>query len=658
MYKYTEWTPLEADNTYEYISAGVWNREMKFDKSVFPTSIKVGGNEILYSPVELNAEFGDIKGIWEKHQVVFHEKNYEKAVYTVTQTAENLIVNADITIEFDGFVKVDFRLIPFWGPHWVSQDNIDNKPRLTKLYIDIPVKNEYAGLMHYWPNCDSGVCLSGNVINSHATPEGITKFAFKPYMWTGWEYGGLGICCESDKNFEINNPDECMTIEKHKDYTNIRIHILDDTPKDWKERYDVWGDNINLIAYSFAFQATPVKQFENTNLREWRAVHIGGIQNSPVFDEVKGNGDTIAEKIAGSGANWIILHEDWTVIQNYGLPKDEKIFKRFVRDCHKLGLKVMVYFGYEVSTLYPGFNDVYNEYLNKNLKGNTVGGWQRSPMQRDYTVCYNSGYSDVMIKRVEHVMDEYGVDGIYTDGTYVPWECANEAHGCGYRDAEGNLHFTYPVFAVREHVKKMYKAVHSRGGRIDTHQSSCCLMATLGFVDSYYDGENIQSFLQSDLRNMKSDAFRTEFMGLNMGIPCNFISYTNKNFTMRMLAGITLIHNVFPRANKMENVDFMANIWRIYDEFGTETADWYPYYEKQDIKIQNEYTYLSYYKKGDEVLLIITSHDKDLKEIQIELDDVYTKSQNMLDESTVTLAGNRLSMPVNYADVNIVKITK
>lgn len=187
MFKFTEWAPLETENTYESISTRVWNREMEFDRSIFPTSIKVGGNEILHSPIELKAEFGDKEGVWEKQQVIHHESTDEKAVYTVTQTAENLIVNADVTIEFDGLVKVDFRLIPFWGPHWISQENYDNKPRLTKLYIDIPIKNEYATLMHYWPNCDSGVCLSGDVINSHATPDEGKKFSFKPYMWLGME---------------------------------------------------------------------------------------------------------------------------------------------------------------------------------------------------------------------------------------------------------------------------------------------------------------------------------------------------------------------------------------------------------------------------------------------------------------------------------------
>ena len=658
--EFKEWTGVSAENTYDSIKAGVLGREIEFSKSVFPTSIKIEGEEILYAPISLTAMFSDIKGEWTNQNVVLTEKTDELVRYSVAQTAENLIVNADVTIEFDGFIRVDLRLIPFWSFHK------DNMPRLTKLYIDIPIKKKYSTLMHFWPNCESGVCLSGKVLNSYETPMGDTDFAFKPYMWTGWEYGGLGICCESDKNFEIDNSEKCMSVSSNEEYTNIHIALLDNAPADWKRRRDEWGNNINPITYSFALQPTPVKKFNNNNLREWRAFHMGNIGGSrenaadgSIFEKVSGTGDTLLEKIAQKGVRWLILHEDWSAIQNYGLPYDEERFKQLARDCHELGMKLMVYFGYEVSSLYPGFNDVCDEYLNKNIHGNFVGGWQREPMQRDFTVCYKGGYSDVMIDRVKYVMDVLGVDGIYTDGTYVPWECANEAHGCGYRDKSGQLKYAYPIYAVREHVKKLYKAVHERGGVIDTYQSSCSMMATLGFADSYYDGENIQGMLQADISNMKMDSFRTEFMGLNMGIPCNFISYTDDKFTMEIISGITLLHNVYPRANKLSDLDFVSEIWGIYDNFAIDKAQWFPYWEKQEISVDNDKAYVSYYKKDNALLLIITSYDKNASEVKLTLDGEYNEARNMLaPEKTVSVDGKMLTVPVESTKISIIEVKR
>lgn len=645
-------TPLEVSNTLTSIKAKVWNRDIVFEKSLFPTSIKVGEKEILYAPIQLKAVFGDKEAKWENHYVIMHEKSDERALYTVSQSAEDIIVNADVTIEFDGFIKVDFRIIPFWNKPWAEGE--PKRTTLTGLYINIPLKNEFSYLYHYWPNCDSGVNLANNVINSDATPNGKTTLAFKPYIWAGWENGGLGVACESDRNFYVDKKDECIVIDKNKEFTNIKISLLEHLPKEWQERPDIWANNQKPIFYSFAFQPTPAKEFEKNNLKDWRAFHLYDVQNFPIFDEVKENGDTLLEKIAKKGAKWLILHEDWTLIQNYGMPYDEKVFKRFADDCHKLGMKLMVYFGYEISSLYPGFNEIADIQLNKNLKGNFVGGWQRLPMQRDYTVCYNGGYSETFIKRVEYVMDNLGVDGIYTDGTYVPWECANDAHGCGYTDENGERHCTYPIYAVREHVKKLYKAVHERGGRVDTHQSSCCLMPTLAFADSYFDGENIQPFLKKDIRNLKTDSFRAEFMGTNLGIPCNFISYTTPEFTMEMLSGITLIHNVFPRANKTEDLEYISKLWEIYDDFETENAEWFPYWEEQQISVKTPDCYVSYYKKENALFLIAVSYNDD--KIEVELDSKYSKAFDVLKNTEITIKGNSLSIDCEFSKVKIIKI--
>ena len=645
------WTPVSENHTQAAITAEVWNRRITLDRSVLPTSIQVGGRELLHGPITLNADFSGKTGEWGAHRVIATEQTPERVRYSVAQSTENLIVNADVSLEFDGFLRVDLSLIPFWS------FDPDNVPRLTGLSMDIPIRRACAPLFHFWPNCESGVCLSGKVLNSFALPpEGLT-LPFKPYLWSGWEEGGLGICCESDRGFELADPARCVTVSVHDDFVNLHIALLDHTPADWAGRADAWGNNVNPISFSFGFQPTPVKPFPNANLQNWRAFHLYDVQHSTIFDPPKGDGSTMLEQIAASGANWLILHEDWTVIQNYGLPRDESEFRAFVQAAHRLGLRVMVYFGYEVSSLLPGFAGVCGDYLNKNTRGNFVGGWQREPMQRDFTVCYHGGYSDVMLKRVCHAMDDYGVDGIYTDGTYVPWECANEAHGCGWRDARGTLHEVYPIFAVREHVKKLYRAVHARGGVVDTHQSSCCLMATLAFADSYFDGENIQGFISEDIRRMRMDVFRAEFLGRNMGIPCNFISYTNQGFDMKMILGFTLVNGVLPRANRMADLPVMAAVWRILDDFGTQEAQWHPYYQNPPVRA--DHGWVSYYQKDDALLLFLYCSDPEVSAVTVTLNGDYTSARECLDPAVQPQQnGTQLVVPVQFAHVRIVEVRR
>lgn len=651
MKSFDEWTPVCAENSEDTIKIGVWNRDIVFERSVLPTSVKIGGEEILCSPITLTAEFSGERGEWEKQYCFLTEQTEERVSYAVSQTARNLIVNANLTIEFDGLIKIDLRIIPFWCY------SKENEPKITKLYIDIPVKRKYSKYFHFWPNCESGVSLSKEILNSYEINKERECLPFKPYIWTGWEYGGIGLCCESDEGFELDNAEECITVTADEEYTNIHIALLDHMPADWQGRREDWGNNLNPICYTLGIQATPVKPMRKNYLSEHKIAYCHFAGDDSVYKRVEGRGDTFIEKMHKKGVKYIFLHENWSLIQNYGFPKDEERLKQFVDDCHSLGMKVVPYFGYEMSSLYPDFSAKRNEYLVKNTKGNFVGGWQRPPMQRDFIACYHGGYGEIMTERVINAMDKYGMDGIYTDGTYVPWECANEEHGCGYRDRYGRLHEIYPIFAAREHVKRLYKAVHERGGIIDTHQSSCCLMATLAFADSYIDGENIQGMLQESIENMRLDSFRAEYMGLNMGLPAAFISYTNAETGIEKIAGVGLLHNIYPRAS-INDLDYMSEVWRVLDGFAADSAEWLPYWENRLLTAKNKKTYISCYKKEDELLAVIVCYDKEHTEITLDTDTKYTLAYDELNGGEPLKINNGiLTVPIKYAELCLVRIT-
>ena len=39
-----------------------------------------------------------------------------------------------------------------------------------------------------------------------------------------------------DKNFELENADECIIVDRNEKFTNIRIALLDHLPKEWQKR--------------------------------------------------------------------------------------------------------------------------------------------------------------------------------------------------------------------------------------------------------------------------------------------------------------------------------------------------------------------------------------------------------------------------------------
>lgn len=575
-----------------------------FNNSILPTEIEIDGENILAKPVCLNMEFVEPCGDGDNVYFRIIEKNNEKSVIIASTVCGNVIINSTITAELDGFIKIDLKFSSFWAY------SAEKTPKLDKMNISIEIKEKYSKLFHYWPNDRHSIIPSQKVVNSGTTLD--AEFMFKPYVWAGNNREGLGLYFgDTTEPFLLKDGDKCIVVKKNSDTTSIVLNMLDEMPDNWKERDDDWCDTLKPVFFTIGFQATPVeKDLMLPKDEYYRRVHIGG---NEIYD------DNIIEKICKRGAKWVIIHEDWTAIQNYGLPHDEELLKKRVELCHKKGIKVMSYFGYEYSTLMPDFTEKCDEYLIKNTNGNFTGGWQRKPHQRAFMVCYNGGYSEDMLNRVKYVMDELGIDGIYTDGTYMPWECANESHGCGYIDRFKRLCPTYPFMAVRKHVKEMYRIVHERGGIIDAHNSSCCIMPLLAFADSCYDGENIQSsFKAGGIDFLSLDGFRAEFMGINYGFVPNFIAYTSEGYTFEKISALTLLHNVHSRPSKFQStrstagdVDSASAIWDIFKKYSLDEKKWVPYFENGEMIAEENKVYVSLYKGEGETVALISGFADD-----------------------------------------------
>lgn len=647
---FSEWTPVTAKKSENSFTLGVWNREYTFDNSYLPTEIISCGVNMLYDKIKLvpffdgkEAEFSDITSFEHSH-------TDEKAVFICSANCENVVLNTAVTAEFDGFLKIDLKLINHWGrPSGVGE----NQPRLTGLYMDIPMKKECASLMHFWPNNDkSSLVPAKDIMNSGTVHE--SEFAFKPYISLGNNELGLGVFVgESDENFFLADKSKCIQITDKDEYINIRINFLDYIPAAWQGKADMWQHALPPINYTIGFQAMPIRKLKSdTSL--YRRYHCA--EPFKLYDK-SGVKYSFIDELAKYGVECIVFHEEWSLIQNYGMPNHEEIFAETVKACHEKGIKILVYFGYEYSTLLPDWSENCDNYCNKNVNGDFVGGWQRKPYQRDYIVCYGGGYCADMIKRIEYVMDTLGVDGIYVDGGYIPWECANESHGCGYTDRNGNRRATYPMLKIREHVKNIYETVHERGGIIDAHQSSCCTLPTLAFCDSYYDGENIQDSLSNDNMELLSlDAFRAEYMGYNFGITANFIAYSEEYRSMEVLAGTALLHNVHCRPWKIDDIKYLSKIWKIFDEYGLDNAEWTPYWRCERVKTDGGNAYASLYETDK--FFVATAVNYDSECFTLKFDENIKNPRLLTDGEVLGHNGNSVDIKTTPNVLNIIVAEK
>ena len=635
------WQPLAAEHDGTSVRIDCFGRTYRME-GAFPAGITSGGEEVLASPARLRATFCGKEEPAAQGSLYINEQTEDKLVYLHQTTVGNAVLNSRVTVERDGLVWVDLMLLHITQSGAVHYTHEDIMPRLDSLILELPIRRELAELYHYWPAAEGWSSLA----NSGSMPADGLSLPFRPNLWIGNEKAGLSFYAESNQNWQSADASGAFRIELTDTAAVLRIHLLDSMPDNWVGRTsDDWGNAIEPVSFSFGLQATPVRPF--TPVGDYRRnCHKGLACSDPEHPYALDSFEREADKLKELGVKWRTFHEDWSMIQNYGLPQDEALFKRKVDALHKRGMKAMVYFGYEYASCAPGFFDNYRGTVLRNAAGGLRGGWQRRPPQRDYIVCYHGSYSETMLERCRRAMDEYGVDGIYTDGTYVPWSCANAEHGCGWTDKNGVRHETWPLRAVREHVKKLFTQTHARGGIVEAHQSSCVIPMILAYSDCYWDGEHIalttdpvtgnyRSLTGKELIEMYTSGsgsgvgtMRAEFTGVNFGVPCQFLSYAP---TFDECSGLTVLYGILPKpGGNLDSVREASRHWNIMEEYGLTEERFIPFWREDcPVRCTDSRLSCSVWDTPDGVMAVFVTLSGEAAETDFTCDRPYTEAVDL-----------------------------
>jgi hypothetical protein len=624
------WTPVTVQQVNGEIRVSVWGREYRFAKQPLPSQITTVGVELLAQPMRLLA-FGE-KGelAWTQSGCELWEQTDEQATLLGWQVNDAVIANFVMRVEFDGLMRVDLTLAPLPQP----------KASLQRLWLEIPLRKERATLFHYWTG------RWGSAENSGAIPIDGMRLPFKPIVWLGWEEGGLTWCAESDRNWQVAEGNRAIEIVPNGNAVVLRVHLLDTPPQKLP------------LSFTFGMQTTPVKPMPK-DFHEWRICHgaFYGMEKQPVTQGAK---ETTLEKAARLGVKTLVFHEHWTPVQNYWRTNRETELRELIAACHQRGIKLLLYFGYELSTLAPEWSAVADKVLVKTPTGGLAGGYFRQPPQRDYIVCLNSQWAERLLDGIVSAIERYGFDGVYLDGTIEPFGCANEAHGCGYRTADGKLRETYPIFAVRQFMRQLYEALHPKGKLINAHQSTYCGTPTLAFVHSYWDGEQFGGgeLAGDPLQKLPLASFRAEFMGKNFGVPCEFLVYERPpDWTVDHALAFTLLHDVRVRPLGFgAMLEKLAAIWAAMSQFGVSEAEWHPYWRNGEfIQAQPESVKVSGYRRtvnGQVRWLLVVSNlsAKEAVTAQVRLSE---KAMPKVNEATDALTGERLPITDNTITISL-----
>ena len=564
------WPPMRVHQGNAGIDVSVWGRTYRFGNRPLPTSIESAGREILAGPVRLVGELDGEPMDWtgEYAGIMLHSHNDAQTILVGYQRCQRLVLNTAVWIDFDGAMFIDVKVMPGEGVE-------DESPLVVpRLHLEIALRAEAATLFHYWPHRGQGILLDHTADNSGGTPAERMALPFKPFVWLGWEEGGLSWFAESAKGWQPADADRAIEVDRDGDTVLLRLRLLDSEPAAWKDQPLTWARRPGPLLFRMGLQATPVKPWP-ADLHKQRVAFHSSHHVAESRDRHQPE-MTAFERMLEDGINTVIFHEGWQPIQNYGFSDEPEKVRQAVDLCHDNGMKVLAYFGYELASLAPEWGDVADEVLALNPDGVPAGGWRRHPHQRDYVCCTKSIWGDELVRRIIESMETFGFDGLYLDQTNVPFGCCNERHGCGWRDAAGRLQPTYPIRTARTVMRRLYDYVHPRGGWIELHQSSCCVTPTLAFAHSYYDGEHLHwegKFRDDPLNTIGLEAFRAEFMGWNFGVPADYMASGEKQ-------AFPLVHGLLnrPLPTKAET---RHRLWEAFETFNVGSAEFLGYWRSE-----------------------------------------------------------------------------
>jgi hypothetical protein len=611
------WTPLEggshADGSH---SVSCWGRTYRFVPGSLLESVTAAGSGILHAPVRLTAVAGGRSVRFAAETIDQVASDPDEVVLEQRLTAANLDLRVQAHVEFDGMIRFDVEVS--------AADAVD----LDSLSIEIPIRAEHAEYLYHFPGA------WGTARNAGALPDTAVKMGFRPYVWLGDDDRGLAWFSESDRDWHVAPGTPATEVVRDGDRVVLTLHLISSPmrlapesqrPLAWDTAPELEnavirdaaitgerGERYQPLRYTFGLQATPVKANEQ-GAWDYRCIHVGPAP--PAFTEPLTLSPRFLDRCVQAGVRTVVLHQFWTDIEAHTIPVDRERLHEWVEACHERGLKILLYYGFLISSAAPEWRDFGAVCLTMPSYGYPVFHTRTQPDQSAWVVCLNSAWQDFVADAIARAMDEFGIDGVYLDGMEFPAGCINTLHGCGSMRSDGSVAKSYPIFGVRSAMRRIHNAVKSVNpeGQINAHNSTCMVMPTLGFATSYWDGEQFQDVrgIDNAATQLPLDAFRAEFMGRQWGVPAEFLCY-GQGFTFEQAWAVTLIHDVPVRPMNqpgLEDLDLASRIWRLMDDFGRSQAEWLPYWQNAEyIRADSPGIYVSLHRHPANGVLAVVSN--------------------------------------------------
>ncbi len=669
------WTPLEAERRPDgTMEVRVWGRRHVFGATPFPQQIETRGKEILTSPITLEGRVNGKAIAWENGRVRLKEASNTAASLEQVFEDDRATLRVDTRIEYDGYMIFDCEV------------KARRDLSLDELTLEIPLRSRHATLCYgdkvYPEKKDPRIPMS--VFHSGAV-RGDLAFRFSPNIWLGDEERGLCWQAESDEDWHYAEEQKAIEILPRGETTTLRAHLVNVPTR--------LGEG-EALRYKFALLATPIKPLLRTSwdLRIVRSDPYGEDLNLP---DRKTDGKPTLEYYADAGVKHLFsfVNDLWP----YPMPVTDEFSQglhRLMATTHAHGLKLYQYaLHLRFPVAAPEF-DIHGLHMSlRPLSAFQYGGTapppryigyhgavdtnvRSTPLQGTVRYCPKSkALQDACIHSLARRLDEYGDDGVYLDGTAVHIKpCQNTLHGCGYRTADGSIRTTYPMFADREFLKRIYTVVKLRrpDGVVDVHCSFGYNPSGLAYADILWTGEQWWHLKGKGAKDgyisaeLPLDMFRTAFMGYQLGVAAETLEYRlaggHVGDGRRKVLAISLLHDipVRVRTQEQENFRMFSKLWKLRDQFGAKEAEKLFYWNNQDyVSVSPEKCYATLLKHPENGVLAFISNlrpDGQTATVQFNLDKLGLRNQKLdvfnalTDEPMAMTSDGKLSVPLGSED--------
>lgn len=366
------------------------------------------------------------------------------------------------------------------------------------------------------------------------------------------------------------------------------------------------------------------------------------------------------DRVRDCGSTALIYHQSWSKIQSHYLPEDPEKLRNLIAACHAKSLKILLYFGFELSEKAPEFKLWHRRALRLHPERPTPELPQVRRDQKSGKVCYGGVWQDFITFAIDKSLKDFGFDGVYLDAAMVPYPCPNELHGCGYRDGAGKLQATHPVYGYLTMLRRIHNIVKSRGGLLTGNQATGPLW---GYPDSVWVGEGYKyrELATDPLKAIPLDEWRTHFSGRNYGTPGELLLYEYpphwRRDTGQALAGLhgmALRPEIWWKGSYLEKVALLRAALK---SFGWEQAEFIPYYrENHQVKCGNPQLRISCYSSPRGRLLWIANLSAEPQEALVAADG--TGAHDPVLNCRLPISGGQLKVKVAPYNWRLVQIDR